>query len=148
MPYGRCPLGGHRELCAIHKPGGVALPALVIVEAVALAAARASRLHEALGAALAALELTVERERELRLEHLRIALAQAQARPAPPCDGTEGVAGGAGKDKDGADVAMSSGGDDVVSQPVQGVMTKGGIDRDDPMLAWASLHQAAALREA
>ena len=28
-----------------------------------------------------------------------------------------------------------------------GVTGVGGIDRDDPILAWASLHQAAGLRE-
>ena len=42
-------------------------------------------------------------------------------------------------DNDDNNMDVENGGDNIGT---------GGISRDDPMLAWASLHQAAGLREA
>eukprot|EP01034_Spumella_vulgaris_P024326 gene24326-30649_t len=119
-------INAHRELCAMNKPGGVALPAAVIVKAAQTAARRAESLHVKLAVALEELEVVVLKEREIRQELLRKHNAynfEQQRRQLGES--------GAAMDVEG--VAASN------------YVTVGGIDRNDPILAWSSLHQAAGL---
>ncbi len=98
------------------------MPAAVIVKAAQTAARRAESLHEKLAVALEELEAVVLKEREQRQELLRQHNAfnfEQQRRQL-----------GEGMD---VDAAASS------------YVTVGGIDRNDPILAWSSLHQAAGL---
>lgn len=99
------------------KPGGIALPASAIIKAAQLAARRAVVLHERLNVALADLEARVLADREERQLVLRRLNELARA------------------EKGAQD------------QPpvVSTYTTVGGIDRNDPILAWSSLHQAAGL---
>jgi hypothetical protein len=107
----------------MNKPGGVALPAAVIVKAAQTAARRAEALHEKLAVALEELEVVVLKEREQRQELLRQHNAfnfEQQQRQLG-----EGM--------------------DVETTGANNYVTVGGIDRNDPILAWSSLHQAAGL---
>lgn len=115
----------------MNKPGGVALASEVIVRAAKVAVRRAEALHEKLAVALAELETTVLADRERRQETLRILNSHARQEK---------------EKRDGADMqgvdssSSSSGGSDPTAY-----VTVGGIDRNDPILAWSSLHQAAGL---
>jgi len=113
----------HRELCAVHKPGGVAVPAKSILSGAKMAAERAETLHAVLIAALQVLEQNVEADRKVRLDALRAARAAEAAAVAANAMLVDGS-------------AMSSG-------IVVGGVGDGGIDRDDPVLSWAMLHRAA-----
>lgn len=116
----------NRELCAIHKPGEVAVTASVILRATQMATDRAQSLHERLHDALTQLETEVAEQRAQRLEKLRAVRSAAFS-------GSAQQQGGASSGSSSSSAAVIAG--------------AGGIDRDDPMLAWASLHQAAGLRE-
>lgn len=118
-------INAHRELCAMNKPGGVALSSDIILKAAQIANQRAVVLHQKLAAALNELEAQVLVDREKRQELLRARHAYMMKIQAS----NEG---------NGSSSAM-----DVSSGT--GIITKGGIDRNDPILAWASLHQAAGL---
>jgi hypothetical protein len=103
--------------------------AAVILKAAKMATDRAENLHAILRDSLAQLELDVVAERNIRLEKVR-------ARREKSFD-TDGY--GRGGKMDIAEESTGSG-----TETGTGA---GGIARDDPMLAWASLHQAAGLRE-
>jgi hypothetical protein len=107
------------------KPGGCSLPVEHIVKATKLAAQRSAALHEELVKALAELDRNYLQDREISLNNLRRWTHQQQQRVVVPT--VEGA-----------------------SQPTQAVAplsTMGGIDRSDPILAWANTHQAAGLRD-
>jgi hypothetical protein len=112
-----------RELCAIHKPGEVAVTAAVILKATQMATDRAQSLHQTLNESLAQLEVDISQQRVERLEKLR------EIRSGAFSSSGTGAPGGSEAGRAGV------------------IAGTGGIDRDDPMLAWASLHQAAGLRE-
>ena len=111
-----------RELCAIHKPGQVAVKSSVILAAAKMATERAEVLHALLKDSLAQLEVDVIAARTVLLDKVR---AQRE--------GTFDIENSMSSNMDISGVDDYTGG--------------GGIARDDPMLAWASLHQAAGLRE-
>lgn len=104
------------------------MTAAVILKAAKMATDRAENLHAILRDSLAQLELDVVAERTVRLEKVR-------ARREKSFD-TEGYGRGGKMDIAEEDFIESGTGTGA-----------GGIARDDPMLAWASLHQAAGLRE-
>ena len=91
-----------------------------------MAADQAKLLHDLLAQALKELEENVAAERQARLERLRAARAalffSAEAQQG---------------EMDAASAAA-----------LRSAAGPGGIDRDDPMLAYASLHKAAGLRNA
>ena len=130
-------VNAHRELCSLMKPGGVSLSADTIVKATRMAAERAVSLHTALEKALAALEVRMAVERDTKLERLRKIRAsqqrllrqQQQQQPAGDMEvETDGDgAHGWGQGPPGGEV--------------------GGIDRDDPILQWNLLHNAAPVGE-
>ena len=120
-------------MCAIHRPGQVAVTAAVILRAAKLAADRADDLHTILRNSLIQLESDVIAERTIRLEKLRIQREKAFDSK------TEN-----NLNDDEMDVSNNSGSISTSGYIDSGA---GGISRDDPMLAWASLHQAAGLRE-
>jgi len=112
-------INAHRELCAIHKPGQVAVTASVVLKAAKIATNRANALHEILDHELKVLEDTVIEERTERLQKIRILNE---------------------KSFNNREIFFN---DDNIGVNMGGVnIGGGGIDRDDPMLAWASLHQA------
>lgn len=111
----------HKELCAIHKPGGVAVPIETILAATKMAEQRAETLHAVLQTGLQVLEQNVEADRKSRLDVLRASRAAAEA--ADPADPSVAMAVEEGG-------ALAAHGD-------------GGIDRDDPVLSWALLHRPA-----
>ena len=100
----------------------------VILKAAKIASDRAEILHSILKDSLAQLEVSVIAERTVRLEKTR-ALRESSF------------------DSDiylkNQKMEITEGGEDFNGEDA-GV---GGISRDDPMLAWTSLHQAAGLRE-
>lgn len=113
-------VNGHKELCAIHKPGGVSVSVRTVLQATALASARAAVLHQLLAESLRALEDQVRADRTSRLELLR-KVHQLGLRSAVASDSGPSV---------GVANASKPGG------------PRAGVDRDDPMLQWASLHSA------
>ena len=64
-------LNAHREICAVHKPGKVAISSSVVVQAAKIAAGRVQELHNLLARALIELEEKVSNDREIKLEQLR-----------------------------------------------------------------------------
>lgn len=107
----------------------MAVTADVILKAAKIASDRAEILHSILKDSLAQLEVNVIAERTVRLEKTR-ALRESSF------------------DSDNIylknqKMEVTEGGEDLNGEDA-GV---GGISRDDPMLAWTSLHQAAGLRE-
>lgn len=115
-------INAHGEICAIQKTGTVSIAPAVIMRAAKLAGARAVKLHEILSQALAGLEEAVSQERAARLDKLRERRTEAlQAVGSVSGAGTEGVS--------------------LTSQV-------GGIDINDPILAWDNFHQAVGVREA
>ena len=117
-----------RELCAIHKPGKVAVTADVILKAAKIASDRAEILHSILKNSLAELEFSVIAERTVRLEKTR-ALRESSFDTDTYLKNNK--------------MDIPEGGDDFRGEEPG----PGGISRDDPMLSWTSLHQAAGLRE-
>lgn len=113
-------VNGHKELCAIHKPGGLSVSVPTVLQATALASARAAVLHQLLAESLRALEDQVRTDRISRLELLR-KVHQLGLRSAVASDSGPSV---------GVANASKPGG------------PRAGVDRDDPMLQWASLHSA------
>jgi hypothetical protein len=127
------------ELCALSKPAGRGLSASTVVHAARIASARAAFLHQRLSAALAELEERVKVERALQLEVMQRYNQQLQKQ--------KRQAGG----RAGAGV-MESGSSGAEGKAVQVDKRKdkaqaAGIDRNDPILQWSSLHQAAGLWE-
>jgi hypothetical protein len=103
----------YRELCSVHKPGGLPIPATLILTASKLAATRANELHTQLAAELQALEDRVLEERVQKLEQMR-KHREALSALQPSSAGAMDIDGGA--------------------KAIQG------IDRDDPILAWGNLY--------
>ena len=122
-----------RELCSINKPGKAAISSSIVLHATKIATERASVLHGILNTALQQLETDVILERSVRLDKLRIFSNTINNDPSKNNFVNGNVV-------DGTVICV---GDSVGVVAVGG----GGIDRDDPMLAWTSLHQAAGLRE-
>ena len=116
----------YSELCAIHKPGGLALDVPTILELTQIASKRAAYLHILLRDALVELEVQVQSERAARLELLRV-IAQDRLRQQLESN------------NEGNYMMQIEGG-----QNYDPSRSSGGIDRDDPMLAWGRLHQASA----
>ena len=106
----------------------MAVTAAVILKAAKLATDRATDLHTILRNALIQLESDVITERTIRLEKIRLQREKMFDFNRQNIENNE------------MNISTST---DHVDVDV-GV---GGIARDDPMLAWASLHQAAGLRE-
>ena len=111
------PCSRRSEICSLHKPGGLALDAGRVVQAAALATARAERLHAQLQEALAGLEARSAEERTARLALLR------EMRRLQPV------------------VTQPTATESVSSKTA---VPAGGIDRNDPMLSWQLLHQTSA----
>lgn len=116
-------MNAYKELCSVSKPGGVALPADTVITAAALCARYVQVLHDALAAALGQLEEQVLQQRALRQEVLRRQQALRAA------------AVGSGKQES-----------EGVQMEVEELQVMTGVDRNDPILQWANLHQAARLR--
>jgi len=122
-------INAHKELCSVHKPGGVAVSASAISEGVRLASHRAAQLHEVLAASLAQLEEVVLQEREVKLEELRRKRFELQAQ----------------MDKAASSSASASMSAFAMQQASSVAAT--GIDRDDEILQWSNLHKAVSVRE-
>eukprot|EP01041_Mallomonas_annulata_P007134 gene7134-14514_t len=108
----------------MNKPGGVGVSVDLILRASAMASHRATAVHAQLATALVQLEEDVKTEREERLRRIQTLRMKG---------------GNIGGDVDGVDV-VSMGMEDVIEE---GDDVAIGIDRNDPMLAWATLHKAA-----
>ena len=108
----------------------MAVTAAVILKAAKLATDRATDLHTILRNALIQLESDVITERTIRLEKIRLQREKMFDFNRQNIENNE--------------MNISNSADHVDVDVDVGV---GGIARDDPMLAWASLHQAAGLRE-
>ena len=108
----------------------MAVTAAVILKAAKLATDRATDLHTILRNALIQLESDVIAERTIRLEKIRLQ--------------REKIFDSTRQNIQNDEMDVSTLADHVEVEVDVGA---GGISRDDPMLAWASLHQAAGLRE-
>lgn len=108
------------------------MTAAVILEAAKRATERAESLHTILKSALLKLENDVIAERTIRLEKIR-----SQRENIFDFNAQNNRSNGNSGDNM-----------EVIEQTDYDRTGAGGIARDDPMLAWASLHQAAGLREA
>jgi hypothetical protein len=127
------------EMCALSKPAGRGLSASTVVHAARIASARAAFLHQRLSAALAELEERVKVERALQLEVMQRYNQQVQKQQVQASG------------RAGAGVREGSKSIDEVKAAAE-VTRKdnalaAGIDRNDPILQWSSLHQAAGLWE-
>lgn len=113
-------VNGHKELCAIHKPGGVKVSVPIVLQATALASNRATMLHQLLAESLRTLEEKVKADRAMRLEVLRkvhqLSLRSAEEKESLTSSGEIG------------NLKLAGAG--------------AGVDRDDPILKWDSLHSA------
>lgn len=108
------------------KPAGRGLTTSIIVQAAKLASARAMVLHSKLNDAMVALEESVKAERERQLLVLQTYNMHIQSNSKESSS------------KSSAEVeAKKSKKDKLVV----------GIDRNDPILQWSTLHQAAGLWE-
>jgi hypothetical protein len=108
----------------MYKPGGAAVSAPLLVAAARLADTRAMSLHALLATALAELEAAVLAERASRLNMLRKRIL-----------------------KDTTLTLREGEAELTAAAAAVAVASSGGINRDDPILMWDNLHQAAALRE-
>jgi hypothetical protein len=108
-----------RELCAVSKLGGISLPASMIMKAAMICSKKVELLHQYFHAAMKELEEQVVVEREARLEKMRQYRAMQEA--------TES--------------------NNAMMEDYEPITTKGGIDRDDPILQWSFLHEPVSLRE-
>jgi hypothetical protein len=127
------------ELCALSKPAGRGLSASTVVHAARIASARAAFLHQRLSAALAELEERVKVERALQLEVMQRYNQQVQK-----LQGQTNGRAGPGAKEGGASGAESKA---AVEDKRKDKAQAAGIDRNDPILQWSSLHQAAGLWE-
>lgn len=127
------------ELCALNKPAGRGLTASTVVQAAKVASARAAFLHQRLSAALGELEERVKVERALQLEVMQRynQLVSKQQGGLSQGQGTTGLAGPVSE-------AASAGKERPSERKDKQAV---GIDRNDPILQWSSLHQAAGLWE-
>lgn len=112
-------MNSYKELCSLSKPGGVSLPVATLLDAAALCSQHISTLHHVLQDALNKLDDEVVRSRIARQEVLR-RIAQTTV----------------------SDIDSNM---EVEGRNATGVQ---GVDRNDPILQWKNLHQAAPLREA
>ena len=115
------------ELCAVSKPAGRGLTTSIIVQAAKLASARALVLHSLLNNAILALEATVKADRERQLLVMQTYNLHIQA-----------------KNSKLVSNAASAGKEEVKPKKDKHAV---GIDRNDPILQWSTLHQAAGLWE-
>jgi len=115
-------LNAHKELCAVSKPGGISLPAQLIMKAASICSKKVELLHKQFSIALQQLEEQVIAEREVRLEKIRKYRVIQEAME--------------------SENAMEDG-----SNRIEVVNTKGGIDRNDPILQWSYLHEPVRIRE-
>ncbi len=122
----------HSELCAVSKPAGRGLTTSIIVQAAKLASARALVLHSRLNAAMLALEEDVKAERERQLLVMQTYNQQVQANL---------FAQNASASNLGSNSKTAAA--DKKAQKEK----HAGIDRNDPILQWSTLHQAAGLWE-
>jgi exosome complex RNA-binding protein Rrp42 (RNase PH superfamily) len=109
-------INGHGELCAIHKTGEVSIPPYIIMKAANLAIIRAQTLHSMLSNSLTILDEEVDSQRAIRLEKMRQKYE-----------------------------IMTERNNDCNVTNIEEMQLGGGhhIDRNDPILAWDSLHQAS-----
>lgn len=114
----------HKELCSMTKLGGCSLPVDILLKATKLAGHRAEVLHEKLAIALAEVEEECIAERDAQLDNLRTYNAQ------------KFNTGGASSSVASAAAAAAA---------AALASTKGGIDRNDPILQWDNTHKAAVL---
>ncbi len=117
-------LNGHRELCAISKPGGVSVPVDAIMKATNICLKKVQYLHQRLDEALASLEAQVDIRRTERQETLRKFNALVNVKKSVSI-------------LDDMDVEDIDEEEDNVA----------GIDRDDPILQWSNLHKPVATRK-
>lgn len=120
-------LNAHQELCAVSKPGGISLPAEMIMKSAAICAKKVEWLHKQFAIALQQLEEQTLSEREVRLEKMRKfrALEEAHALSSRM------------ESDEGNDENNTSNEETFV----------GGIDRNDPILQWSYLHEPVRIRE-
>lgn len=117
-------INAHDELCAVHKPGGVAVSVETVLQAARMATARAKTLHEVLASALAILDADVERDRDERIRIMRSASA-------------------ANKTDQVLDMVVEAQAQAQAQAQATVDLGSGGIDRNDPVLSWSLLHKAA-----
>lgn len=118
----------------MNKPAGRGLSAKIVVQAAKIAGARATMLHHKLNEAIATLEAEVQAQRERDLAIMQkynqlTALAEPVLVAAVTSTQERGAAGDESGKKSKKEKAAA------------------GIDRNDPILQWSSLHQAAGLWE-
>lgn len=123
----------HSELCAVSKPAGRGLTTSIIVQAAKLASARALVLHSRLNAAILALEEDVKAERERQLLIMQTYNQHVQANSFAQSTSASSL-GSTSKTPAAADKRAQK-------------EKHAGIDRNDPILQWSTLHQAAGLWE-
>lgn len=123
-------INAHREVCAVLKPGGVGVTSSLLIQGAGLAATRAIALHSQLSASLVQLEEAMDVMRRDRLKLLQSLRSESM----------QGLGDSFGE-------ALQIGGERLVDYGSSSSASDFGIHRDDPMLAWTSLHQAAAVRE-
>ncbi len=119
------------ELCAVSKPAGRGLTTSIIVQAAQIASARARMLHERLNIAILALEEAVKTDRERQLTIMQKYNMHLQQQ-----NGTTN--NGVGKNE------TSSAREEKKNKKDKSAL---GIDRNDPILQWSTLHKAAGLSE-
>ena len=112
-------LNGDNELCALHKPGGVALTPSFIIGAMKIASIRSAQLHKDMEIALKDLDARVEAERERRVTLLQRITARALHE-------LDGINHSATSDIN-ADTTTAS--------------EVGGISKNDVILSWQLLHR-------
>jgi len=127
-------INAHKEVCAIFKPGGVGVVSSLLMRGAALAATRAVALHSQLSSALTQLEEVMDTMRTERLKLVQSFRATNLRQLGESLDKAMLL-------DDGHRTAYNG---DTSQEDSASAL---GIHRDDPMLAWASLHQAASVRE-
>jgi len=120
------------ELCAVSKPAGRGLTTSIIVQAAQIASARAMMLHERLNIAILALEETVKTERERQLT-----IMQKYNMHVHQLNGTTSNVSGKHETNNAKEEEKKNKKDKSAL----------GIDRNDPILQWSTLHKAAGLSE-
>ena len=137
-PYPYIPLSYllllYSELCALSKPAGRGLTAVHIVHAAKIASVRAALLHTKLHLAIDQLEERVKSQRQKELVILQT-LNQHH--------NTSNTATNTSTTASNNPNKPTKSKSEKTKIPAQAV----GIDRNDPILQWSSLHQAAGLWE-
>ena len=135
-PYPYIPLSYllllYSELCALSKPAGRGLTAVHIVHAAKIASVRAALLHTKLNIAIDQLEERVKTQRQKELVVLQTLNQHNTSNTTINTNSTSSNPNKPTKSKS-----------EKTKIPAQAV----GIDRNDPILQWSSLHQAAGLWE-